>query len=90
MVENNDKKFNDQKDSLQKTKEYLEGRIAQTLAFEDKINILNDELRKSKHVADEFRSTMVNKFAEVQSETSELRMNLGMHMTDYQSTFTNQ
>ena len=69
MVENNDKKFADQKEHTQKIKEYLESKIQQTLAFEDKINILNEELKKTKMVADDFRNDIINRITAGQSET---------------------
>ena len=47
------------KDYVEKTKEMLEARCDQFMAFEDKIQILNDEITKSKTVHEDYRKKII-------------------------------
>lgn len=48
-----DKRFDTQKEALEKTKEQLEDRVDSIMCFEDKLTILSDDLAKVKRMVDE-------------------------------------
>lgn len=67
----------------------LEARIDQALGFEDKLNILNDELRKSRNVHDDFRRKILEEITSTNREVAEVKTNLHLHQGEYQASIMN-
>lgn len=68
MKEQGEKRHEQMKDFINKTKDMLEARVDQVCQFEEKITIVNDELNKNKHVHEEFRRKMIDELGKANSE----------------------
>lgn len=84
-----EKKHEQTKELFTKTKEMLEARIEQALGFEDKLTILNDELRKAKTVHEENRRKMVEEIGATKADLGEVKTNLNLHQGEFSASLLN-
>ena len=59
------------KEHVTKTKDMLEARVDQVIAFEDKLQVLGDEISKGKMVHEDFRKKMIEEFGKTNAALAE-------------------
>lgn len=59
------------KEHVTKTKDMLEARVDQVIAFEDKLQILGDELSKVKMVHEDFKKKMIEEIGKTNAALAE-------------------
>lgn len=59
------------KEHVTKTKDMLEARVDQVIAFEDKLQILGDEVSKVKMVHEDFKKKMIEEIGKTNAALAE-------------------
>ncbi len=59
------------KEHVTKTKDMLEARVDQVIAFEDKLTILGDEISKGKMIHEDFRKKMIEEIGKTNQALAE-------------------
>ena len=59
------------------------------MAFEDKINILSDDVAKTKHMQEDWRKKQVNEHDKSNKDIARLKQDFNRHLEEYKSSKTN-